>query len=227
MQAAELIILNGASYERWLGRVSLPQTKLVDTSAEFRDRLIPLEGTFTHSHGPEGEHEHTATAFTTWLDMTLSIEQARAVKEALVARWPEGKTRFEEQYAKLEKDLQGLDDDIRAAVASAPQQIVLFSHPVYQYFQRRYGIEAKSVHWEPDQAPDAKMWTELREMLKTYPARWMIWEGEPKSAVVGQLRELGVESIVFDPCRTAPDAGDFLTVMRQNIESLQRAYAAE
>jgi zinc transport system substrate-binding protein len=227
MQAADMIVLNGAAYEQWLSKVSLPQSKLVDTSAGFRDQLISLEESVTHSHGLEGEHEHAGTAFTTWLDMTLAIEQARAVKQALVARWPEHAASFEEQYAKLEKDLRSLDEDLKAAVASASDRTVVFSHPVYQYFQRRYGIKARSVHWEPDQAPDETMWAELQESLRAYPARWMIWEGEPNSAVAARLRKLGLESLVFDPCSTAPDSGDFLTVMRQNIKSLQRVYAAE
>ena len=43
MQKADLIILNGASYESWLENVSLSQAKLVDTSADFRERLIPCK----------------------------------------------------------------------------------------------------------------------------------------------------------------------------------------
>jgi len=41
-----------------------------------------------HSRRPEGprrgspEHEHSATAFTTWLDLALAIEQARAIEDA-------------------------------------------------------------------------------------------------------------------------------------------------
>lgn len=227
MQKADLIVLNGASYEQWLSKVSLPQSKLVDTSAGFHDRLIELEEHTTHSHGPEGEHEHTGTAFTTWLDMTLAIEQARAVKDALAARWPEHKARFEEQYEKLEKDLQSLDEDIKAAVASAPDRRVVFSHPVYQYFERRYGIKGGSVHWEPDESPNDAMWADLREMLKSYPAEWMVWEGEPGPKVVARLKELGLESIVLDPCSTTPGAGDFLTAMRQNLKSLHRVYAVK
>jgi zinc transport system substrate-binding protein len=227
MQKSDLIVLNGASYEQWLGKVSLPQSKLVDTSAGFRDRLIALEESVTHSHGLEGEHEHAGTAFTTWLDMTLAIEQARAVKDALAARWPERKTSFEDRFAQLEKDLQALDDDIKAAVASAPDRGVVFSHPVYQYLQKRYGIKGRSVHWEPDQTPDDEMRNELREMLKTQPAQWMIWEGEPLPDVVEKLKPLGMDSAVVDPCGNTPDDGDFLGVMRRNVESLQRVFATE
>ena len=78
LQQADLILLNGASYESWLKNVSLPQSKLVDTSAGLRDRLIALEEAATHSHGLEGEHEHSGTAFTTWLDLTLAEAESPA-----------------------------------------------------------------------------------------------------------------------------------------------------
>jgi zinc transport system substrate-binding protein len=50
---------------------------------------------------------------------------------------------------------------------------------------------------------------------------WMIWEGEPMEASVEKLKAIGVNSLVFDPGGNVPDRGDFLTVMRQNVENLK------
>jgi zinc transport system substrate-binding protein len=93
MQKADLIVLNGASYETWLANVSLSQAKLVDTSAGLTERFIPLEEHTTHSHGLEGEHEHSGTAFTLWLDLTLAQAQVQAVSSALASKWPESQCR--------------------------------------------------------------------------------------------------------------------------------------
>jgi zinc transport system substrate-binding protein len=82
----------------------------------------------------------------------------------------------------------------------------------------------KSVHWEPDEIPNNKQWVELRAILKGHPARWMIWEGEPIGESVERLKSIGVNSLVFDPCGNAPDQGDFLTVMRQNVQNLILAF---
>jgi zinc transport system substrate-binding protein len=98
---------------------------------------------------------------------------------------------------------------------------------VYQYFTRRYNLNARSVHWEPDQIPDQTMWDELERLLGEHPAKWMIWEGEPLETVVTRLAELGVDSVVFDPCGGAPDEGDYLSVMEANVENLSRACAAQ
>ena len=43
LQAADLILLNGAGYEGWLDFVSLRDERLVDTTAGLKDRLLPLE----------------------------------------------------------------------------------------------------------------------------------------------------------------------------------------
>lgn len=226
-QTADLILLNGASYAKWVPKVSLPASRMVDTSASFADRYIDLEGEVTHSHGPEGEHQHGTVAFTTWLDMTLALEQARAVKDAFAKRWPEHKTRFEERFRRMEQDLRALDAAIEAIVAAVPDRLVVFSHPVYQYFERRYGAKGKSVHWEPDQMPDEAMWTDFEQFLSKHPTTWMLWEGEPDPKIVAKLKEFGVESVVVDPCGNVPDEGDFLSVMHQNVAALRKVYATK
>jgi zinc transport system substrate-binding protein len=227
LQKADLIILNGASYESWLNNVSLSQSKLVDTSAGFRERLIPLKQTMTHSHGTAGEHEHSETAFTTWLDLKLAISQAGKAKDALAARWPQHKAQFEAQFDKLAQDLKVFDVEIKKIVTGNPKQAVLFSHPVYQYFEAGYGINGRSVHWEPGEMPDQAKWGELTSLLKEHPAKWMIWEGNPDSEIVSMLKGIGLESAVFDPCADTPDSGDFLTVMRQNIAELKRVFGTD
>ena len=86
---------------------------------------------------------------------------------------------------------------------------------------RRHKLNVRSVHWEPDEAPDEKMWAELKALLKTHPAKMMVWEGEPLMETAEKLKALGLESIVFDPCGNVPDAEDFLSVMQQNVKNLE------
>ena len=223
-QQADLILLNGARYAKWLDRVSLPRRRLVDTSAAFRDRYIRLNDAVTHSHGPGGDHSHGGIAFTTWLDFDQAVEQARAISEALTRKRPEWKEEFMRNLGALEADLTELDKQIRGIVAARPDQPLIASHPVYQYFQRRYGLDLKSVMWEADEYPSEALWSELEHALGEHPARWMIWEGEPNPESVNRLRSMGVESIVFNPAGNRPDQGDFLSVMRQNVKNLQRAF---
>ena len=221
LQKADLIVLNGATYEQWLKNVSLPTSRIVETAEGFKDRWITLEGAMTHSHGLEGEHEHSGIAFTTWLDMTLGLEQARALRDVLVARWPEHTPLFEDNFGKLEADLMALDVQLQRAVGEKPYPAVIFSHPVYQYLQARYGLTGTSVHWEADDLPTDEQWGEFAATATKYKARAMVWEEEPDDATARRLTEMGLGKIVVDPCSNTPANGDFMTVMGRNAEALR------
>ena len=223
-QGADLILLNGAGYASWTDRVSLPSSRLVATAAGMADRYVVVEDAVTHSHGPAGEHAHGTIAFTTWLDPTMAVEQARAIRDAFARARPQHETAFDEGFAELERDLLDLDGRLSEIVAADSARALLASHPVYQYLAARYGMEMRSVHFEPDEPPSPAMWRDLQGILEEHPARWMLWEAEPLPATASQLRELGVESVVFSPAGNRPDDGDYLSVMEANLRRLDTAY---
>jgi len=223
-QQADLIFLNGAGYARWVTKVSLPRSRMVDTSAKFKGQYIPLKGVVTHSHGAGGEHAHGDLAFTTWIDLNLAAGQAGAVADALSRKKPALKALFQKNYTALQKDLLKLDQQLKALASAEPARPLVGSHPVYDYLARRYGLNIKSVHWEPDEKPRNDQLSELMVLLEGHPAKWMIWEGEPLSDTVAKLKSIGVESLIFDPCGNVPDRGDFLAVMRANVNNLQKAF---
>lgn len=220
-QQADLVLLNGAGYARWIERASLPRRRLVDTSAAFRDRYIALVDAVTHAHGPAGAHEHGALAFTTWLDPLLATAQARAIVGAFAGTRPEHEVAFRDRFAALEADLRGLDETLSAAASAIGDRPLLFSHPVYQYLIRRYRLNGRSLHWEPEGPRSRPMWRTLEDLLRDYPARWMIWERRPAEETVQQLEALGVRSIVFDPAGNVPASGDLLNVMTENAAALR------
>jgi zinc transport system substrate-binding protein len=221
-QQADLILLHGAGYAKWAESASLPRKRTVDTSVGIRDRLIPLEDTMTHGHGPAGEHSHEGYAFTTWLDPGLAVEHARAILEALVEVRPQDESAFREGLASLETDLVELDrqlDEWGQVIEDTP---IIFSHPVYQYLTRRYGLNAVSLHWEPNEMPDESQWRRLEDMIQDRDGGWMIWEDRPLEATAERLRSLGVESVILATCSTTPEDGDYLEVMQRGITALKR-----
>jgi zinc transport system substrate-binding protein len=217
-------MINGATYAKWLATTSLPKTKIVNTSASFQNQYIEVKDSVTHSHGPAGEHSHTGTAFTTWLNFRFAAQQAKAIEAALSRLLPAQQSTFAKQYASLEKDLMDLDTRIEALVASQRTQPLVASHPVYQYFATRYGLHLQSVLWEPEVMPEDDQWNTVQALLAKHPAKWMIWEGAPLAASVEKLQVLGVQSLVFDPCGNTPEQGDFLSVMQQNVANLRQAF---
>jgi len=226
-QNSDMIMLNGAGYAQWLNKVSLPPSKLVNTTYGVQDQYIVMEGQATHTHGPEGKHAHGEIAFTTWLDPDLAIAHADAIREALSRELPGNAEYFNEGFLALKEELQKIDRELEAILAQNQEEPLVFSHPVYQYFEKRYAMRGKSIHWEPDQYPDGVMWEELEEILVGYSAKWMLWEGQPLIQTVDKLKEYGIGSVVFDPCGNTPEKGDYISVMQQNIYNLQAAFSTQ
>ena len=223
-QRADLILLNGAGYAKWVGKVTLPRSKMVDTSRKYKNRYIIMEEVVTHSHGAEGKHAHESLAFTTWLDFELAAGQAKSIEKSLGRKSPGLKDTFMKNYAGLEADLLTLDREIKSVVQKDPAKPLVASHPVYDYLAKRYGLNLKSVHWEPDQVPTDMQLAELETLLRDHPAKCMIWEGEPVKESVERLNSLGINSVVFDPCGNMPEKDDFLSVMKKNIQNIRRVF---
>lgn len=221
LQSADVVILNGAGAESWLNLITLDRRRFIDTSTPIADRLIQLEGSVVHQHGPEGEHSHEGTAFTTWLDPRLAIAQAEVVTSALIELVPSGEAQFRDNMATLAQELMALDTRLAEIFAKLDGRPVLFSHPVYQYLQRRYGINGESVHWEPDQEPTTSAWIAMQQIRATHPATIMIWEDEPLMPTAQRLSDAGITSVPFQPVANRPDQGDYLSVMRENAERLE------
>lgn len=220
LQSADLILLNGAGAESWLDLITLDRRRLVDTSVNIADDLIPLEESVQHQHGPEGEHSHQGTAFTLWLDPQLAIVQAQAVTSALSELAPSAAAQLHDNMAILQQELSLLDTKLAELFTMLDGRPLLFSHPVYQYLQQRYSLNGRSVHWEPDVEPTTSAWIELQQILTTHPAKIMLWEDKPLSSTVERLARSGLKVLVFYTAANRPAEGDYLTVMDSNTESI-------
>ena len=217
LQGAELVLLNGAGYSGWLDKVSLPRGKLVVTAAAARDRWIELQGQVTHSHGPGGEHAHGGYAFTTWLDFSLARVQAEATAQALQSRWPRQAEAIAARLEELLAELDELDAAFAALARRLRERQLIFSHPVYQYFERRYDLPGHSLHWEPDVMPDEEAWRQLRSLIAGNAL--LVWEGAPAREIAKRLEATGVDHVVLDPGANRGES-DWLSLQWENLERL-------
>ncbi|MEP5765956.1 MAG: metal ABC transporter substrate-binding protein [Halieaceae bacterium] len=222
-QQAELILLNGANYAKWIARVSLPQNRLLDTSQGFTDQLIAADTGPLHSHGPEGDHSHGELAFTVWLDVSLYSQQVSAIAESLSQRLPESAELIVQRRNELLSALRKRDDELTGIGRRLDGAPLLYSHPVYQYLQRRYQLNGKALHWEPDQSPADTEWVKLDRLLQSHPARIMLWEAEPTAGTRAQLLNRGITPVVLRPMGNRPDSGNYLENLGADTASLAAA----
>lgn len=223
-QNADLILMNGAKYSKWQDKATLPASKIVDTSSAFQTTFIEEKNAITHSHGPGGAHSHNGIAFTTWIAFDQAISQAKAARDHVARVRPGDAKTLDANLDVLVAELRALDDRMLAVGKRMNNQPVVASHPVYQYWARRYSINLKFVLWEPEEVPTGQQMDELKTLVATHPARWMVWEGEPAQESVEKIKALGLQSVVFDPCGNTPGKGDFLSMMNANVMAMEKAF---
>lgn len=229
-QQADLIVANGAGFEKWLTQATLPAAKLVDTALPFAGEFITFENATTHSHGPKGEHVHAGIDGHTWLDPNLAKIQVGEIHKALARLLPAEVDELRSRYQSLVSDLEDLDRAFRA-LASRDERWVLASHPAYNYLARRYDWKIESLDLDPEEMPSDAALAEIGTILASHPARAILWESAPTPEIAQRLEErFDLASFVVSPCellgKAEREAGlDYLKVMQANVEALRAAFA--
>lgn len=229
MQKADLVIINGATFEGWVATTTLPQGRIVDTTAGQREQLIVIEEKGTHSHGKEGEHTHKGTDPHTWSDPAMARAQAEAIRDALIAADPGHTADYELAAKALAENLDGLDVAYRGAMQGYDQGAMATSHPAFNYLGRRYGLHLIDFGFEPDEAPAEMELQRLRDTVAAEGIAVLLWEARPTPEVQAAFDEMGLMSVFLDPLEQPAEGAvyDYLTQSKQNVAVLQGLFGGE
>lgn len=218
-QSADLVLMNGATYEKWVAGVALPASRILRTANVFRGQWIEVEGV-VHSHGPGGAHSHAGTAYTTWIDLQQARQQAAEANVA-IGKLLGDPVAVAARFKKLDDVLQTLDAEMQTAAKRLGQTPLVVSHPVYQYWARRYNLNVKSIHWEPEVVPGAAEIEDLQKLLAEHHAPCLIWEAQPSEQNSAIATQMGLANIVFAPGGQTTAGLTWIDRMRANIRNLE------
>ncbi|MDP6544372.1 MAG: metal ABC transporter substrate-binding protein [Phycisphaerae bacterium] len=226
-QQADLVIINGADFEKWVAKVSLPPSKLVDTARPLAGELVKFKTSITHSHGSGGEHDHEGVDGHAWLDPRNAKIQAVEIHKALVRFLPARIDELNANHTALAADLDAID----ASLVKLQGSTLLASHPAYNYLARRYEWNITNLDLDPKTAPSDRIIANIRKQIEQIEPRpqVILWEETPVQAAADRLKkDLGLVSVVFSPCEHPPGGrGDYLSVMHDNIKRLGTALSSE
>lgn len=232
---AELVIINGAGFEKWINKVSLPLEKCVESAAELEDTFIFIEDRTSHSHGAAGLHSHHGLDGHTWLSPPNALVQAKAINQALKEVLPGKHEILDQGLAELEKSLKDLDRDFRGLMSNFKGTLAA-AHPAYNYWAREYGVKILSFTLDPEEIPSQETLKALADQLKDVNPKpqLMLWEAPPAPQVARAITEAtGLANVCFSPCESPASAdsqeegsapkADFISMMRQNLTNLTNA----
>lgn len=168
--------------------------KAVDTTEAFRGRLAG-----------------GCASSVTWLDFSQAMKQADAVTDAMFRLVPGQAEFLALNHDLLIKELMELDVRMLAVGRKLAGQPILVSRDIYQDWARRYELNVSVAKLDA-----------IGDSLATHPATWIIWEKRPAEGVALQLEAVGLRSLVFDPCATAPEHQSWKKVMESNVEAMEK-----
>lgn len=225
-QGAQVVVVNGAEFEKWVAGASLPRSRTCDTVAGLDDQFITYEGV-THSHGgSEGTHTHEGIDGHTWVDPEMAKVQARAIAAAMAKAWPEDKATFDEGLSSVVASLDQWKEGLAALKPALGEVTLLASHPAYNYLARSMGWDIKNLDLDPEAAPTGAQLAEIQLKLEGgKPKRVILWEGAPTEETKKLLRDrFGLISVEFSPAENLDQGfSAYDEVMGANLKRLQAA----
>jgi ABC-type Zn uptake system ZnuABC Zn-binding protein ZnuA len=163
-----------------------------------------------------------------WLDPTLVKQYyLPAIASKLTELDPEGKATFDANVASYGGELDALDTDVKAKIATIPEanrKLVTF-HDAFPYFAKHYGFELVGVILENvGQDPSAADLAALVDKVKAAGVRAVFSEAQFSPKLSETLaQEAGITTVVTtlynDALGPAP-ADTYLGLMRWNVDQI-------
>lgn len=160
-----------------------------------------------------------------WLDPTRLAAVADTVAGALAAADPAGAATYRHNARRLDAQLRHLDAGFRGGLADCASRYLVTSHAAFAYLADRYGLRQVGVSGpRPDVEPSATDLAQVADFVLTHDVRTIFSETLASPAEAETVaRETGAAVGVLDPLEglVAGSAGDYLTVMRDDLAALR------
>ncbi|MET8123881.1 metal ABC transporter substrate-binding protein [Micromonospora sp. NPDC005291] len=190
---------------------------LLDATAGGHDH----EGEEGHAEETGGKDPHV------WLDPTRLAGIGDQLAQRLGKADPDHAADYAARAAALRADLTTLDGEFRNGLATCQRREIVTSHAAFGYLADRYQLDQVGITGlSPDVEPSPQRLAHVIEEAKEHQATTIFFETlvSPKVAetIAGQV---GAKTAVLDPIEglAAGTNGDYLSVMRTNLQTLQTA----
>jgi zinc transport system substrate-binding protein len=136
-----------------------------------------------------------------WLDPDNAKAIVRLVVARLSAFDKQNAARYAANGAALERRLDALDAALRQRLAPLHGRPFVVFHDAYQYFDRRYGLDAiGSITVSPENPPGARRVAEIRQKVQRLKARCVFREPQFESPLIDTvIADTGARTDVLDP----------------------------
>ncbi|MBO1198133.1 zinc ABC transporter substrate-binding protein [Staphylococcus simiae] len=175
------------------------------------------------------EDEHSEYDPHIWLDPVVERTFAKEIKNKLIAQDPKHRSYYEDNYKKVDKDLEHINEQLVKATKHAKRHKVIISHDSLGYLAKRYDFEQEGVNGMNDEEPSQKKVLSIVHDIKDAKMPYVLYEQNISSKVTDVIKkETNTEPLSFHNMATLTKEEQnqditYQSLMKKNIRSLQQA----
>ncbi|MGH2818550.1 MAG: metal ABC transporter substrate-binding protein [Actinomycetota bacterium] len=209
----------------YLGHGFQPAVEDVVASLDASRRFDALEGKSLLPGVEEGEQTDPHI----WLDPTIMATIADQIAARLGALDPGGTDGYESNAEALKKELLELDRDYSDVLSNCRSNEFVTSHAAFGYLAARYRLRQTSIAGvDPEGEPSPGRLAEVALFVEEHAVTTIFFEElAPPDLAETLARETGARAEVLSPLETPPERGDYLDVMRTNLDKMREALGCE
>ncbi len=201
---ADAFVINGLGMESFLDDAvkRLPYLRVIDASQGIK----PLD-----------DNPHV------WVSVTLAIQQARNIADALEEFDPDHAERYRANADAYIARLDALRRKMREGLDGVKNRNIVTLHEAFPYFAREFGLRVVAViEREPGSEPSARELAQTIDIVRQTGAPALFAEPQyPAKAIDTIAAETGAKVYTLDPAVTGPmEPGAYLGIMETNLETL-------
>ncbi len=225
LEEADLIVLHEGFQPAVDGTVEGAEGPVLDAAAVVD--LLPASEDGHEGETDEEHAEHGESDPHFWLDPLLVADLADAVADELGEVDPDAAQTYADNAAALRTELETLDADYTAGLASCERTTTVVSHQAFTYLAR-YGLDFEPIAGlSPDAEATAADLARLQQLITEDGVTTVFSERLVSAKMAETLADdLGVSTAILDPIEGLSDDTadeDYLSLMRENLTALQQA----
>lgn len=224
MQQADMIIINGAGFEKWLEDfvTSNPNAVIVDTS----NGIELIESSNIRENEKQLDEEHD-TEFNKdphiWLDPVLAKKQVENIASALVKLDPKNAEYYNKNADAYNAKLNMFDNKIRTDISMCDKKDFIAFHNAFAYFAKEYDLNQHAIIGvNPQAEPTAATLQKIIENAKSLDLNIIFTEEAVNPRISEVLaNEIGGKVLVLSPIEIPDENKDYVSRMEQNLANLK------
>jgi zinc transport system substrate-binding protein len=161
-----------------------------------------------------------------WLDPALMRRIVTVVADAIASVDPPGASADRTRGQAVAREIAALDDAYRSGLTGCRFTAFVTTHEAFGYLAEEYGLDQMAIEGlTPEAEPSAAELHDAEDAIRAgRAAPAVFYESTDEGERIGRsvASDVGVEAVPLGTLEFDPSPGDYLSVMRANLDALRR-----